>query len=415
MDDKEFLEEFETDEDNNSNNSMPDDFVIGQGFTVSEYVEADKPVVKKKAGRKSGGTFKSLAWILCIVVLSVGIAFGVIYAGADYLGIGFGRGVDCQMNIEMGSSTKAISNELKECGAVKIPLLFRLYSRLNGYDSQYKYGLYTFNNEIGYGEIATMLITEGAKAESIRVTIPEGTGINDYTKNVNGENVTVKGIATILEEAGVCTREDFLAALKTVSFDTELLKNAQIEKTYYKLEGYLFPETYEFFAYDSAECAELVVKKMIAETESRITDAMYKRAREMGYTINEIITMASIIQMESGQTVKAMPDVAAVFYNRLNSDDFETLGSSPTCYYGNSFKSDDGRYDTYKAKGLPPGPLCSPGIDAIKAALYPSESDYYYFVTDKNSKFYFHKTMAEQNKTIAKLQQGDNWVYEYFD
>ncbi|MBE6732850.1 MAG: endolytic transglycosylase MltG [Ruminococcaceae bacterium] len=415
MDDKEFSKDFEINEDNNSTNTEQDDFVIGQGFTVSEYEEASEPVAKKKSGRKSGGTFKSLAWILCIVVLSVGIAFGVIYAGADYLGIGFGRGVDCQMNIEMGSSTKAISNELKECGAVKIPLLFRLYSRLNGYDSQYKYGLYTFNNELGYGEIATMLITEGAKAESIRVTIPEGTGINDYTKNVNGEKVTVKGITTILEEAGVCTREDFLAALKTVSFDTELLKNAQIEKTYYKLEGYLFPETYEFFAYDSAECAELVVKKMIAETESRITDAMYKRAREMGYTINEIITMASIIQMESGQTVKAMPDVAAVFYNRLRSEDFATLGSSPTCYYGNSFKSDDGRYDTYKAKGLPPGPLCSPGIDAIKAALYPSDNDYYYFVTDKNSKFYFHKTMAEQNKTIAKLQQGDNWVYEYFD
>jgi len=415
MDDKEFSKDFEINEDNNSTNTEQDDFVIGQGFTVSEYEEASEPVAKKKSGRKSGGTFKSLAWILCIVVLSVGIAFGVIYAGADYLGIGFGRGVDCQMNIEMGSSTKAISNELKECGAVKIPLLFRLYSRLNGYDSQYKYGLYTFNNELGYGEIATMLITEGAKAESIRVTIPEGTGINDYTKNVNGEKVTVKGITTILEEAGVCTREDFLAALKTVSFDTELLKNAQIEKTYYKLEGYLFPETYEFFAYDSAECAELVVKKMIAETESRITDAMYKRAREMGYTINEIITMASIIQMESGQTVKAMPDVAAVFSNRMRSEDFATLGSSPTCYYGNSFKSDDGRYDTYKAKGLPPGPLCSPGIDAIKAALYPSDNDYYYFVTDKNSKFYFHKTMAEQNKTIAKLQQGDNWVYEYFD
>ena len=119
--------------------------------------------------------------------------------------------------------------------------------------------------------------------------------------------------------------------------------------------------------------------------------------------------------MESGQSADAMPDVAAVFYNRLDSEDFATLGSSPTCYYGKSFKSDDGRYDTYKIEGLPPGPLCSPGIEAIKAALYPSESDYYYFVTDSKGKFYFHKTLAEQNKTIAKLQQGDNWIYEYFD
>ena len=132
--------------------------------------------------------------------------------------------------------------------------------------------------------------------------------------------------------------------------------------------------------------------------------------------MNEILTMASIIQMESGQNTDEMKNVAAVFYNRLNSKDFGTLGSSPTCYYGDSFKNDDGRYNTSTVKGLPPGPLCSPGLDAVNAALYPTEnSDYYYFVTDKDGKFYFHKTMAEQNATIAKLQQGDNWVYEYFE
>ncbi|MEE1055167.1 MAG: endolytic transglycosylase MltG, partial [Acutalibacteraceae bacterium] len=104
-----------------------------------------------------------------------------------------------------------------------------------------------------------------------------------------------------------------------------------------------------------------------------------------------------------------------VFYNRLKSDDFATLGSSPTCYYGDFFKYDDGRYNTYNIEGLPPGPLCSPGIEAIKAALYPESHDYYYFVTDSTGKFYYHKTSAEQQKTINKLQQGGNWVYEYFD
>ena len=127
--------------------------------------------------------------------------------------------------------------------------------------------------------------------------------------------------------------------------------------------------------------------------------------------------MASIIQMESGQNVEQMPNVAAVFYNRLDSDNFTTLGSSPTCYYGGSFKKDDGRYDTYKVKDLPPGPLCSPGLAAINAALYPAtdKEGYFYFVTDKNGNFYFHKTLAEQNATINRLQQGDNWVYETFE
>lgn len=143
---------------------------------------------------------------------------------------------------------------------------------------------------------------------------------------------------------------------------------------------------------------------------------MYKRADELGYSMNEILTMASIIQMESGQNTDEMKNVAAVFYNRLNSKDFGTLGSSPTCYYGDSFKNDDGRYNTYDVKGLPPGPLCSPGIDAIKAALYPTEnSPYYYFVTDSDGNFYYHKTDAEQQKTINSLQQGNKWIYEYFD
>ena len=261
-----------------------------------------------------------------------------------------------------------------------------------------------------------MLMNDGAKAESVKVTIPEGTGINDYTKNVNGEDVVVKGIATILEEKGVCSKSDFLYALNEIAFDTELLKNCNVGKTYYSLEGYLFPDTYDFYAYDSEECAQMVVEKMIAQTENKITDDMYKRADEMGYTMNEILTMASIIQMESGQNSDEMANVAAIFYNRLDSDDFGTLGSSPTCYYGESFKNDDGRYDTYKVTGLPPGPLCSPGIDAIKAALYPAEKDgYFYFVTDSEGNFYYHKTMAEQNATIAKLQQGGNWIYEYFD
>ncbi len=394
-------------------NLNDDDFVIGKGFVVDE---SGEPAPKKHRSRKMNPTLKNVIWILAIIVVSVGLALTVIYAGSDYLGIGFGRGEDTEMDIPYGSSTSTIAEKLSDTGAVKIPLLFRVYSRLKGYDSQYKYGLYTFNTEMGYEDIAEMLMNDGAKAQNVTVTIPEGTGINDYIKNVNGEDVTVKGITTILEEAGVCTRADFIAAMQEVEYDSRLLKNANVGKTYYALEGYLFPETYNFYSYDSAECARMVVERMIAQSEKRITDEMFDRADEMGYTMNEILTMASIIQMEAGKSFDEMDDVAAVFYNRLGSDNFLTLGSSPTCYYGDSFKNDDGRYNTYNVKGLPPGPLCSPGIDAIKAALYPTEnSPYYYFVTDSDGNFYYHKTDAEQQKTINSLQQGNKWIYEYFD
>lgn len=401
---------------NNNFNINDDDFIIGKGFNVDE---SNQKSAKKRTrkSKKISTVIKNIIWIISIVVVSVGLAAAVIMGLFDYVGLGFGRGESVQIDIPYGSPTVTIAEKLEESGAVKMPILFRVFSKLKGYESKYKYGLYTFETDIGYSNIADMLMNDGAKAESVKVTIPEGTGINDYTHIVDGEEKTIKGIATILEEKGVCKKSDFIYALNEVELDSILLKNCNDGRTYYTLEGYLFPDTYEFYSYDSEECARMVVEKMIKQTENKITDDMYKRAEELGYSMNEVLTLASIVQMESGQSIENMPSVAAVFYNRLDSKDFSTLGSSPTCYYGESFKNDDGRYDTYKAKGLPPGPLCSPGIDAIKAVLYPAndKEGFFYFVTDKDGNFYFHKTLAEQNATIAKLKQGDNWVYETFE
>lgn len=325
------------------------------------------------------------------------------------------NGKDITVEIQKGTYASEIAEILSDKGIIKSALGFRVFAKIKGYESGFKYGTYTFNTGDAYEEIAKMLMTQGEKAKTVTVTIPEGTGINDYVKNVNGQNVTVLGIASILEKAGVCQKADFFEALNNLKLDSKLLKGAENKNTYYTLEGYLFPETYDFYNYDSKECAVLAVERMIKETESRITDEMYKKADKLGYSMHEILTMASIIQMEAGVDTDALPKIAGVFYNRLNSDAFSTLGSSPTCFYGDSFENDDERYDTYKAKGLPPGPLCSPGIKAINAALNPEGSDYFYFVTDKNGKFYFHKTYAEQNATIASLKQNGNWIYEYFN
>lgn len=400
---------------NNQFNNLPDDdFIIGQGFELQEVDLPEKPQKSPKK-KKGKNTIKSIAWVVMIFVVAIALAFTIIYVGADYMGIGFGRGEEVTIEVPQGTPTAKIAEILEDSGAVKVPFAFRVYAKLKKVDNQFKYGVYNFSTEAGYDSIAEMLITQGAKAQSVKVTIPEGTGINDYTKNVNGEKVVVPGIATLLEKAGVCTKDDFLNALDNIELEGELLSCTDPDRTYHTLEGYLFPETYDFYNYDSKECAKLAVKKMIAESEKRITDNMYKKAKDMGYNMNQILTMASIIQMEAGTDVDALPKIAAVFYNRLNSKDFSTLGSSPTCFYGDSFKRDDGRYNTYTAKGLPPGPLCSPSIDAINAALNPDSNEYYYFVTDAKGKFYFHKTLQEQNATINKLKQDKNWIYEYFN
>ena len=373
-----------------------DDFVIGKGFEIDGGENEDNQR-KKKKGRHSAGKsiIKTIIWILCIIIVSVGLAFGVIYAGADYMGIGFGRGSDVTIEIEQGMSTEQIAEELKEAGAVKIPLLFRVYAKFKHYDSQFKYGVYSFNTEAGYEAISQMLIEEGALAQSVKVTIPEMSSIDD--------------IAEILEENGVCTKSDFINEVQNGEFGYDFIDDIPVDNVYYRLEGYLFPETYDFYNFDSEECAHLAVEKMLKTLDDKLTDGMMQKISESGYTLHEIMTMASIVELEAGGSPDEMANVAAVFYNRLESDDFTTLGSSPTRKYPYG----GGKYNTYESPGLPPGPLCSPSLKSIEASIEPTEDfDYYYFVTDASMKFYYNKTLAEHNSTIARLQAANNWIYE---
>ena len=373
-----------------------DDFVIGKGFEIDGGENEDNQG-KKKKGRHSAGKniIKTVIWILCIIIVSVGLAFGVIYAGADYMGIGFGRGSDVTIEIEQGMSTEQIAEELKEAGAVKIPLLFRVYAKFKHYDSQFKYGVYSFNTEAGYEAISQMLIEEGALAQSVKDTIPEMSSIDD--------------IAEILEENGVCTKSDFINEVQNGEFGYDFIDDIPVDNVYYRLEGYLFPETYDFYNFDSEECAHLAVEKMLKTLDDKLTDGMMQKISESGYTLHEIMTMASIVELEAGGSPDEMANVAAVFYNRLESDDFTTLGSSPTRKYPYG----GGKYNTYESPGLPPGPLCSPSLKSIEASIEPTEDfDYYYFVTDASMKFYYNKTLAEHNSTIARLQAANNWIYE---
>ncbi len=354
--------------------------------------------------------YSALAVGAVILALVIGV---LTFALCDIKGVYNKK--DTSIIIEKGTASLHIAETLEDEGVIKSAFIFRVYSKICGYDSKFLYGAYDIKAKSGYKEIANKLMSEGAVLESVSVTIPEGTGINDYVKDVNGADVTVPGIATLLERAGVCTKEDFFKALYSVDLNGELFDSVDKNNTYYVLEGYLFPDTYEFYCYDSEECAKLAVDKMINQMNRVIDSDIREKAKEKGMSINQVLTLASVVQMEAGLDTEGMPKVAAVFYNRLAADG--KLGSSPTCYYGDSFNNDDERYNTYKIKGLPPGPLCSPGKAAINAVLYPEEnfSDYLYFVTDKNGKFYFHKTYAEQTATVNRLKQEGNWIYEYFD
>lgn len=352
--------------------------------------KANKPKHQKR--KKKG--LPVWAWLIGIIVISVVLAVGVISVSFDYLGLRSGGSGEIVVSIEEGMGVKRIAETLEESGAINNAFIFRVYSKIAGNNASYKYGVYTFSASASYDDIAHKLKNEGAKAESVKVTIPEQSSIDDMAK--------------ILEQNGVCTAADFKDAIRNDDFNYDFIDDIPAMSVYYRFEGYLFPDTYDFYSYESKECAHLAVDKMLRTTDQKIfTKENINAAKELGYTMHEVLTMASIVELEASGSPTEMANVAAVFYNRLGWDEPKLLGSSPTMKYpyGN------GRYDTNKTEGLPPGPLCAPSINAFNASLNPTKNfEYTYFVTDKNMKFYYRSTLSEHLAIIKELKNKGLWA-----
>lgn len=381
------------------------DYLLGENnFAFNDLDEQDvneSPVYRRHNARNKDKkntvrNIKSIVWMAVIFAVSIFLAFVIILFASEYLGIGFNKGGECTVEITQGMSTAKIASELQEQGAISSSLMFRIYSKLAGYDGSYKYGVYTFANELGYKDIARMLQTEGAKAQTVRVTIPEQANVDDIMK--------------LLEENGVCTKADFRNAVKNGKYDFDFVDQIPVSEVHYKFEGYLFPDTYDFYCYDSSECAELAIRKMLQNLDDKLTAEVRKNIKESGYTLHEILTMASIVELEASAAPSEMANVAAVFYNRLESPDWQgprLLQSDPTMKYPYG----SGRYNTYQTEGLPPGPLCSPSANAIMGASSPTKNfTATYFVTDDVMKFYYNNSLSAHKKTIANLKSQGKWV-----
>ena len=360
----------------------------------TELVMSLKKEIKNKKNKKTRKSriIKAICWALSILIISGAIGYAGLTFAFDFLGLGSSKKVD--VNIPQGSSAAQIAQILEDEGVVRSGLMFRIYSKLKGYDSNFKYGVYVFSADMSYERLAKKLTTEGEKAEAIKVVIPEG--------------ATVDEIAAKLEEYGVCTAKDFKKAMRRDDYNYEFLDNIP-DDVYYKLEGYLYPDTYYFYNYGGEECAHRAIDKMLSNYDEKFTKEMREAAAARGFTMHQVTTMASIIELEaSSASFENKQKVSAVFYNRLAwKNEPNLLGSSPTAEYPYG----DGKYNTNKRPGLPPGPLCSPSLASLKAAVEPmSNFDACYFVTDKNHEFYYRKTYQEHLAIIAELKSKGLWA-----
>ena len=232
-----------------------------------------------------------------------------------------------------------------------------------------------------------------ATPNTVRITFPEG--------------YTVYQMGQLLEQNGVCTAEAFYTAANTPFTGIEI-KNA--DERAFLLEGYLFPDTYDFYLNESADS---VIKRFTDNFNAKITDEYIKKAESLGYSFDEMLTLASIIQKECDFDIDECKNVSSVFHNRLKASKSTYLGSDVTYFYLKNMAdylggADSENFDrllenyyTYSPyrKGLPAGPICNPGIKAIEAALNPNDTDYQFFLTDKSgTKFYYASTYEQHLK-----------------
>lgn len=285
--------------------------------------------------------------------------------------------------VESGASLSTVAERLRERGVIGNTVNFKLLARWRNAENRIKAGSYAFISPATPGEVLSRLTAGDTLQKAI--TIPEG--------------FTLSQIAEKLEAEGCGPAADFLA----LTVDPEFIKSLGLDVE--SLEGYLFPETY---ALGPESTQERLIRTMVREAHKRHGPELLAQAEEVNLSRHELITLASIIQKEAGNT-EEMPIISSVFHNRLKKG--MRLQADPTVTYGltefsgkitKQHLATETRYNTYRIHGLPFGPIACPGEDALHAAANPADTDYYYFAAKGDGTHEFSRTLSEHNAAVNK-------------
>ena len=296
-----------------------------------------------------------------------------------------------QLKIVHGMSALAIANQLARKNLVRSPWAFLFATHLSGANHRLQVGTYRLSGAMSIPQIIDHLKT--GKVVTHQFVVPEG--------------LTVVQIAELWERGGFGTA----AAFNQATSDSKWQLNYKIEvKT---LEGYLFPNTYQF---PDGAPPQVIIQIMLDEFNRRWTEGLSEEAESLGLSMHEVITLASIIEAEA-KVPDERPLISAVFHNRLRRG--WKLQADPTALYGIGnpdcppTPADlrvDSPYNTYLYEGLPPGPICNPGMASILAALRPASAAYMYFVAIGDGKHHFSKTLREHQNMINKIKRNRNSI-----
>lgn len=289
------------------------------------------------------------------------------------------------ITIPAGQPLKTTAEALSKNGIITSPFKFNMIARLKGYDKRLKAGEYALSATMAPIQIMEKLVK--GEVELYKLTVPEG--LNIYQ------------IADLVAQAGFAQNSSFIEA----ATDADLARKNSIPAETF--EGYLFPETYYF---PKKVSIETIISTMVKRFWKIFNSAWKERADQLGFSIHQIVTLASVIEKETGASFER-PIISSVFHNRLKRK--MRLESDPTVIYG--LKNFDGNlkrthletstpYNTYKISGLPVGPIANPGAKSLEAALYPADTKFIYFVSKKNKTHQFSTNLKDHNQAVRKYQ-----------
>lgn len=307
--------------------------------------------------------------------------------------------VTASVTITEGETLGEVTADLKDKGLVKYGYLFKLFASFTNKAETITAGSYELSTVMDYSALLNNISSTSAYRETVTVTIPEG--------------YTVEEIFKLMENKGVCGYEELMQAAKEETFSFSFLKNVQTKQEK-RLEGYLFPDTYEFY---KAADPKSVITTMLQNFENRFDEKMEAETKRLGYSKHEIIIMASIIEKETDGSDQR--NIASVIQNRLKNTNATPKGylqvDSTIQYLLKERKEQltekdleiDSPYNTYKNPGLPVGPICNPGLTAIQAALEPNQTNYYYFMLGKDGTTHFFETEGSFLTFKAEQEQKE--------
>ena len=349
----------------NARMDKADDFMVNFDFDREYRDMPDDRPLRQRRERRTGclGGVLYAVFVICICLLLASLMW---LAATDVLGLG-SSDENVQITIPQNYSIDDVSTILKENGLIEYKFLFKLYANLSGADETIAAGTYELNKNYDYRALVTGMTSSGGSRSETDVTIPEG--------------YSLQQIIELLDANGVCSAEELWDIAANYDFDYDFLDESTLGDEL-RLEGYLFPDTYTYYVGDTPT---RVFTKLLNNFEAKFTEEYTVRAAELGYSVRDIVIIASMIEREAGND-EERDTIASVIYNRLGSD-YNYLEIDATIHYAiaiagldEDFSTEyDSPYNTYMYAGLPAGPIANPGIESIKAALYPEDTDYFYY------------------------------------